>query len=371
MPDRNGSDRVAGAIPLRLPNLYRTVQILAKPDLMLGQAYVDGHWDVPAERLYEFLLLLRSQEAARLLKWFTFWNRFHPLRDSLKQRRLSVKATRAVGEHYNTDSEFMSCILGRSLSYTCAFFDGVSRPLEEAQERKVAIIADRIALSGRDTVLDLGCGWGYPAIPLSESYGCAVTGLTVSNVQLEVCRARAFKSPAVERLYFYKQDFCTFNPEISFTRVVSTGMLEHVGKYRYKELFDKISDMLQDGGVALVHGMIDERETTTDAWIERNIFPGGYIPQASEVLAAIEDSRCELVTLFTHPKNYFQTLGCWIDNLLENRTHAGELLERRGLSGVEIEAVLRLWQYFLASSRIAFSERYGTSRVAQFLVRKS
>src|SRR6266704_6441026 len=101
-------------IHLRLPNLYRTIQILLKPDIMLGQAYVKGFWQVPPEQLYNFLHLIRSQEASKLQKWFLVSNRFHPLRDLFKQRFFAIRATRAVVEHYNTDPKFMSLILGPS-----------------------------------------------------------------------------------------------------------------------------------------------------------------------------------------------------------------------------------------------------------------
>jgi hypothetical protein len=102
-------------INLRLPNLYRTLQILIKPDRMLGQSYVDGHWGVEPEQLFNFLYLIRSQDSSKLQKWFVLSNRFHAIRDVFKQRFFPIRSTRAVVEHYNTDPVFMSYILGPSL----------------------------------------------------------------------------------------------------------------------------------------------------------------------------------------------------------------------------------------------------------------
>ena len=115
-----------------------------------GQSYVDGRWGVEPEQLFNFLYLIRSQDSSKLQKWFVLSNRFHAIRDVFKQRFFPIRSTRAVVEHYNTDPVFMSYILGPSLSYTCAFFDGMDMSLEEAQDNKVRIVAERIALSSQD-----------------------------------------------------------------------------------------------------------------------------------------------------------------------------------------------------------------------------
>ncbi|HKG82981.1 MAG TPA: class I SAM-dependent methyltransferase [Beijerinckiaceae bacterium] len=166
----------------------------------------------------------------------------------------------------------------------------------------------------------MGCGWGNPAIPLAERYGCAVTGLTISQAQLDFCNARAEASPARERLRFFKSDFMNFESPSSYNKIISVGMLEHVGKYQYGAFFDKIANLLSGNGIALIHSMVEQSETSTDAWIDKNVFPGGYIPTISEVVGGIEHSRCKLVALFTHDKlNYFRTLEAWKANLFAER----------------------------------------------------
>jgi cyclopropane-fatty-acyl-phospholipid synthase len=357
-------------ISLRLPSLYRTLQILLKPDIMLGQSYVDGFWAVPPYQLFDFLYLIRSQESSNLQKWFVLSNRFHAIRDIFKQRLFPIRSTRAVVEHYNTDPVFMSYILGPSLSYTCAFFDRMDVSLEEAQDNKVRTVAERLALSNQDDVLDLGCGWGNPAIPLAERYGCTVTGLTISQAQLDFCNARATASLAGERLRFFKSDFMNFESPLSYDKIISVGMLEHLGKYQYRSFFDKVAGFLSDTGIALIHSMVEESERSPDAWIDKNIFPGGYIPTASEVVAGIEASRCELVELFIHAKaNYFQTLESWKANLFANQNACVDVLKKKGLRDADTAIIIRVWEYFLSSSQISFSKKYGDCRVAHFLVR--
>jgi cyclopropane-fatty-acyl-phospholipid synthase len=365
-PDQNRDP-----IKLRLPSLYRTIQILLKPDVMVGQAYVDGHWAVHPRRLYDLLYFIRSQEASKLQKWFLISNRFHIFRDSLQQRLFPLRSTRAVVEHYNTNPTFMSLILGSSFSYTCAFFEQDEWSLDRAQERKLGVIAERTLLAEGQRVLDMGCGWGYPAIPLAETFWCRVTGLTISKTQLEFCNARRLASHASERLEFINADFTEYEPPLKFDRVISVGMLEHVGKYQYKSFFDRVAHFMNDDGIALIHSMVEEREVSPDAWIDKNIFPGGYIPTISEVVLGIEQSRCRLMTVFTHEKShYFKTIESWMANLYANRIQCASALKEQGLEQEEIAKIIRIWEYFLSSSQIAFSEKYGRCRIAHFLVRR-
>jgi cyclopropane-fatty-acyl-phospholipid synthase len=358
-------------IVLRLPNLYQMIKILIRPDVMIGQAYVDGAWSVQPEKLYDFLLLIRSQEDSRLQNWFVFSSRFHLIRDAFKQRVFPIRSTRAVAEHYNSNPSFISLVLGPSLSYTCAFFDDDCYALEDAQNRKVEKICERIALSKDHNVLELGVGWGASAFPLAEKYHCNVTGITISEAQERFCNDRKNESSARDRLEFVRIDYSEYCPPSPFDRVVSVGMLEHVGKYQYRKFFDKVGSFIKPEGVALIHSMVEEQETSTDAWIDKNIFPGGYIPTISEVIAGIEKSNCQLVDLFIHPKeHYFRTLECWKQNLLESKEECRRVLEERGLSGKEAISVIRIWEYFLSCSQIAFSAKYGRCRVAHFLVKK-
>jgi cyclopropane-fatty-acyl-phospholipid synthase len=367
-------DRQATAdapIQLTLPNVYWTVRILLKPDLLLGQTYVDGRWSVEPEKLFDFLHLIRSQDNSRLQSWFLISNRFHLLRDALKHRVFSVRATRAVVEHYNTDPVFMSLILGSSLSYTCAIFDEKHATLDDAQRNKLQLISSRIGLSQGQRVLDLGTGWGYAPFPLAEQLDCNVTGITISKAQVEFCETKRQESSARNRLAFFCSDYTDFSPPAAFDRVISIGMLEHVGKYQYKLFFDKVADFLDDEGVGLVHSIIEGQETSPDAWIDRNIFPGGYIPTMSEVVAGIENSKCDLIQIYTHDKaHYFKTLDYWKKNLFANRSQCESRLARIGLTGLEARKVIRIWEYFLSSSQIAFSAEFGRCKVAHFIVRK-
>src|SRR5215203_6175794 len=214
-----------------------------------------------------------------------------------------------------------------------------------------------------------GLRLGNPAIPLAERYGCAVTGLTISQAQLDFCNARAEASPARERLRFFKSDFMNFESPSSYNKIISVGMLEHVGKYQYGAFFDKIASLLSGNGIALIHSMVEQSETSTDAWIDKNVFPGGYIPTISEVVVGIEHSRCKLVALFTQDKlNYFRPLEPGRLICSPNVVDVLVLI-KYGLNASSINSIIRIWEYFLSSSQISFSELYGDCRVAHFILR--
>jgi cyclopropane-fatty-acyl-phospholipid synthase len=369
--DRSMPASADDPIYVRLPNLYWTARILMQPDTLLGQTYVDQRWLVQPEKLFSFLHLIRSQDRSGLQQWFLFSTRFHTIRDALKQRLFPIRSTRAVVEHYNTDPVFMSFILGSSLSYTCAFFDQDHRTLDEAQQNKLELIAARIQLRRGHSVLDLGVGWGYAAFPLAEGFECPVTGITLSQAQVDFCEERRAAQPHSELLTFVRADYADFVPAHPFDRVISIGMLEHVGKFQYRSFFNRIADFLVADGVALIHSMVEGQETSPDAWVDRNIFPGGYIPTMSEVLHGIETSKCELMQVHLHDKlNYFQTLECWKQNLFEHRGQCESRLAELRLTEADARKVIRIWEYFLSSSQIAFCEKFGRCQVAQFVVRK-
>lgn len=264
----------------------------------------------------------------------------------------------------------MRMILGDSYSYTCAFFENGNLSLEAAQAAKLHKIVERAAIQPGHRVLDLGTGWGYAPLPLAKEYGCAVTGVTISKPQVDFCNSRKEPSGCSENLQFVCADYSTYEPNSPFDRVISIGMLEHVGKYQYKHFFDKVAQFLTNDGVALVHSIITEQETSPDAWIDRNIFPGGYIPTAHEVVEGIENSGCELQQIYTQPKSYyFRTLELWKKNLFDKRQQCETRLVELGLASADAIKIMRVWEYFLSASQLGFSD-HGRCRTAQFVVRR-
>ena len=294
------------------PSLRRFVLMSFKPDYYMPKFYALGYWSCEEGKLFEFLTVLFDQKGSLLVRLFRSLNK-HFFRDNIIYRFLPYKVRENIAVHYNTSTEFMKLILGEKLIYTCAFFEGEGS-LEGAQLNKIQTIAKRLDLSSKDNVLDLGCGWGQIAEEISLGTDCNVTGVNISDQQIDY--ANSIKS---EKTNFIHSDFMEFESE-PFSKIYSIGMVEHVGKGHLKHYFDKISYLLDGNGTALIHFISRKEEGSTNQWIDEAVFPGSYIPLLSEVIEAIEKSNLEISDIFFHhSENYYRTLQSWERNFRNNR----------------------------------------------------
>jgi cyclopropane-fatty-acyl-phospholipid synthase len=206
---------------------------------------------------------------------------------------------------------------------------------------------------GRDCrVLDIGCGWGGLALYLAEICGGLVTGITLSREQLARAKQRAAEKGVADRAEFRLQDYRdlqTANQGESFDRIVSVGMFEHVGVGYYDAFFRKCAELLADDGVMMLHSIgRSEGPNVTNPWIAKYIFPGGYIPAMSEVLPAIERAGLLVTDIEVLRLHYAETLKAWRDRFLAHRDDVLKLYDER---------FLRMWDFYLAASEMAFREQ--------------
>jgi cyclopropane-fatty-acyl-phospholipid synthase len=195
-------------------------------------------------------------------------------------------------------------------------------------------------------VLDIGCGWGGLALRLAARHGVRVTGVTLSAVQLAAARARAQALGLQDRVEFRLQDYRHVPDQ--FDRVVSVGMMEHVGQPQYATYFNKIHDILAPDGVALIHFIgRSSGPSALSPWFQKYIFPGGYAPAFSEVIPKIEGAQLVLADLEVWRGHYEQTLRHW-----QQRFEAA-LPQVRTMYD---EAFVRMWRYYLVSSELSFTE---------------
>lgn len=323
-------------------------QLVRRPELGVGEAYMDRTLTVAQNDLEGFLALMgrnvmrygRGQLAvavrgpARLLRHVAQYN------------PVSV-SRRNVAHHYDLSNEFYRQILDEDMQYSCAYFAESSMNLEQAQAAKKAHIASKLLLKPGMRVLDIGCGWGGMALTLARDYGARVVGVTLSERQLEVARARAREEGLEDRVEFRLQDYREISER--FDRVVSVGMLEHVGVPHMRTYFNKVHDMLAGDGVALIHTIgRTTPPSSTSPWLRKYIFPGGYIPAVSEVMPAIERAGLYCADLEAiHGSHYARTLSAW-----RQRFEASREAIRRQFD----DRFLRMWRYYLVLSEIGFRE---------------
>jgi cyclopropane-fatty-acyl-phospholipid synthase len=209
------------------------------------------------------------------------------------------------------------------------------------------------------TVAEIGSGWGGFAIHIARLTGAQVVAVNVSPEQIRVSRERAQAAGVGNLVEFRELDYR--NLEGRFDRVVSVGMMEHVGSSHYGEYFGKIRNLLKDDGYAFVHfiGRMSP-PGTTGPFIRKYIFPGGYSPALSEVLATTERSGLWVADIEILRLHYAHTIRHWRERFARNRAKA---------TGIMGERFCRMWEFYLAAVELEFL--HGSHMVAQLLLAKT
>ena len=332
-------------VAVRLKGALTSLKLLLHPDLYFGELYVDGALIMERGTLWDLLELLgRNQLEQRSVPGNSVIGPLQAFLGWMRRGDSRRAARRHVAHHYDLPHEHYRRFLDADLQYSCAYFADPSFSLEKAQEAKKRHIAAKLVLEPGLRVLDIGCGWGGLALSLAERERVEVVGVTLSREQLTVARKRAKQAQLEERVRFALQDYREI--EGRFDRIVSVGMFEHVGTRNYATFFQKIRNLLSAEGIALIHsiGRING-PAITSAWTRKYIFPGGHIPALSEVAPVIERAGLVITDLEILRLHYAETLRHWRERFIESHRQEGRLSDQR---------FCRMWEFYLASSELAF-----------------
>jgi len=345
---------------IRLRSRKLHYKLLIHPSLYLGEAYMDGTLTFEEGELYDFLeLMLSNMERQErppvqihydsLQRWLRPFGTFNYL----------SRAKRNVAHHYDLSGRLYELFLDKDRQYSCAYFTSDNESLEIAQDNKKRHIASKLRLARGHKVLDIGSGWGGLGLYLARvADAVEVTGVTLSQEQLAVSRQRAVEAGLADRVNFALSDYREV--EGSFDRIVSVGMFEHVGPGYYADFFAKVKELLSDDGVCLLHSIGRmEPPGGTNAWLKKYIFPGGYTPALSEVLAAVEKVGLWVTDIEILRVHYARTLREWRRRFTANRREILELYDER---------FWRMWDFYLTSCEVAF--RYMRQMVMQIQITK-
>jgi len=280
----------------------------------LGKEYALGRIDVTHVEDLLIDIIENSQKLPGKFSW-AMWS--HILKQIFMNPQKGLGAFLVAEKHYNLGNELFKNMLDKSMSYTCAIWDGVNN-LEQAQEKKLRVICEKLDLKPGMKVLDIGCGWGNFARFAAKNYKVSVVGLTVSDQQAEyakeICKG--------ERVEILLEDYRNF--EGSFDRVVSIEMIEAVGKRNLNLYFEKVHDFLNKDGIFLIQAISTESFSLKShvavdqylLWLLEYIFPNGYIPNLPEL---VQPARRLFVlsNLDNISRNYIHTLNAWRENFLK------------------------------------------------------
>jgi cyclopropane-fatty-acyl-phospholipid synthase len=342
----SGSDGPEAGVELRTAKTVR--RLIYDPSLAVGECYMDGTLLPLGCTLYDMLDVLcenlmtggghvgaKVQEKLRTA--IRRWSQFNPAKRSRQN----------VAHHYDLGDDLYGLFLDKDWQYSCAYFPTGGETLEEAQIAKKRHIAAKLMLNRPGlTVLDIGCGWGGMALTLARDYGARVLGVTLSTEQLGRARKRAEEAGLSDRVRFELLDYR--DPALSeqFDRVVSVGMFEHVGINHYDTFFKHVHRLMKPDGVALIHAIGRfEGPGSTNPWIDRYIFPGGYSPALSEVLPSVERSTLLPTDIEILRLHYADTLRHWRRRFAARRSDAAILYDER---------FCRMFEFYLAASELAF-----------------
>ena len=332
----NGEPRAA----MRLNSSSAFGVIARNPQLKLGEAYMDGLWDVAEGTLHDLLTLLRVNMEAAVAES----GRWQPLKALLSSWNGITASRRNASHHYDLDEPLFRVCLDEAMHYSCAYFRDRDMTLEQAQQAKSEHIAAKLDLRPGHRVLDIGCGWGSLATHLAENHDVSVTGLTLSGEQLRVARESAASRGLKDRVEFLLQDYRQH--EATYDRIVSVGMFEHVGKQNVQRFFDAVNGRLTADGVALLHTIGSRNPPTPlNPWIRRYIFPGGYIPSLSDIAPAVERAGLVTTDIEVLRRHYALTLKEWNRRFQSVRAR---FVESKG------ERFCRMWEFYLVLCQTAF-----------------
>jgi len=319
---------------------------LLDPELKLGEAYMDGTLVVEQGSIADVIATLVRQDPLYSPNWALLPRLLRQLFRRLQQYNPRTRSRQNVAHHYDLDGRLYSLFLDGDQQYSCAYFETPDQSLDDAQLAKKRHLAAKLCLKPGATVLDIGCGWGGLALYLAEIADAQVTGITLSQEQYQRAQNRALEGGRTRDAKFQLTDYRDIAGR--FDRIVSVGMFEHVGVGHYDTYFGKIAQLLAEDGVAVLHTIGRSGPPgITNPWIAKYIFPGGYIPALSEVVPAIERALLTVTDVEILQLHYAETLKAWRARFLAHRKEIARLYDQR---------FVRMWEFYLACSEMAFRE---------------
>ena len=313
-------------------------RLLTSTSLALGEAYMDGDLEIEGN-LYNAL----DHFLGQMGKFSTDEGALKKLiHTSLSKKNQEKEVT----SHYDIGNDFYKLWLDSTMSYSCAYFAHENDTLYEAQVNKVDYILKKLHLEKGMSLLDIGCGWGFLLIEAARKYGVKGTGITLSHEQYKEFQKRIKEQKLEDLLTVELMDYRDLPKSgMTFDRVVSVGMVEHVGRENYPFFVQDAAKALKPGGLFLLHFISSVTEHAGDPWIKRYISPGGVIPSLREMIFAMGDEGFHVLDVENLRLHYNKTLLCWEKNYREHLDQVREMFDER---------FVRMWDLYLSACAATF-----------------
>lgn len=353
------NDPEAPKVVARFTDRAAERELLLNPGLKFGELYMDGRFVLDEGSMYDYVTLMKMNGFRRTIaKPYKIVLAVVYIAQRLRNLMRSKAERGQVAHHYDIDEKLFGLFLDDDLQYTCALYEREDMTLEEAQLAKKRHVTAKLLAQPGEKVLEMGCGWGGLAMYIAEMTGAHVTGVNLSGEQIEVAKQRAKARGLDGQVEFIHRNYR--DAEGHFDRIISIGMMEHVGKGNLNVVFDKTFDLLDKKGVAVFHSIGRPKPAYAQVgFFEKYIFPGGYVPAVSEVVTAIEKSGFIIKDIEILSLHYAETLRDWTERFMANRDKVVEMFDER---------FFRMWETYLAVSESAF--RHDRLMVMQYQIAK-
>lgn len=326
-------------------------EITRNASIALGEAYMDGKIDIDGNIQ---ALIESAYENADSFFHNSKFIKFLP-----KQSHSEKNSKSDVQDHYDIGNDFYKLWLDDTLTYSCAYFtNGNHDDLKQAQLDKVDHILQKLNPVPGKTLLDIGCGWGTLMLTAAQKYGLKVTGVTLSQEQFDLVQKRIHELGLEDVAEVRLEDYRELGKE-QWDYITSVGMFEHVGKENLGIYFQDVNRYLKDDGVALIHGITRQQGGAYNGWINKYIFPGGYVPGLTENVGHIVAAGMQIFDMEPLRRHYQRTLEIWDDNFNAKRAEVEQMMGTR---------FTRMWDMYLQACAASFQS--GNIDVIQFLMTK-
>lgn len=319
--------------------------------LILGEAFVHGVMDIEGDICSAVAVKdeFAPDELTVLNKAKIVFNVLRSYR-----RHSLVNDSHYIQHHYDHPDDFYKLFLGRTMTYSCAYFRDDRDSLEKAQEQKHNHLLDKLMIHKDEKLLDIGCGWGSLVIKAAVEYGANSVGITLSPTQFEYANNEIARLGMGGRCRVELIDYRQLDPGDQYDKIVSVGMYEHVGRKNLDGYFKTVHDLLRPDGLFVNHGITrthkpDWRKASEARFIDKYIFPGGELHPSGRVVSSMEAAGFEVYDVESLRKHYAKTLREWVARLRENDNEARRIVP---------EEIYRAWLIYMAGCALAFEEGY-------------
>lgn len=328
----------APVFTVNLKKVPSLTSLMQSTSLALGEAYMDGDLEIEGDLFYALDHFL-----GQMGKFSTDQSALKKLIFTSTEKKNQQKE---VQSHYDIGNDFYKLWLDETMSYSCGYFLHDDDTLYQAQVNKVDYILKKLYLKEGMTLLDIGCGWGFLLIEAAKKYGVHGVGITLSKEQCKEFQDRIEKEQLQDQLTVKLLDYRDVAQlHMQFDRVVSVGMVEHVGRENYQTFLNCVNQVLKPGGVFLLHFISSLQEHPGDPWIKKYIFPGGVIPSLREILHCAAQDDFHTIDVENLRLHYTRTLLCWRKNYLDHLDEVRKKFDER---------FVRMWDLYLASCAATF-----------------